>query len=176
MSREERVRFSKPPVLVGLNNPWSSSPEHVLVPMSDRPGCTGSRILSLIQFAKSGYSIKQYKEDFPDRVNLDDVGSHLLNTFDEPRNFVLFGRVVANSIIPYRDEIDRMWRHLQETPPAFSIYMSSTMAASGKTLSHGVYIVPHPSGLNRWYNEDRNKRAVGMFLFGLVDIRNRVFR
>jgi hypothetical protein len=164
LDAEELERFSKPPILVGLNNPWSSLPEHILSPQADRPNCTGSRILRLIRTARPGYLASDFLSHFPDRFNLDSHGSEIIfDNDDSPRNFVLFGKVVAEALIGIQSEVDRLWNHLQETPPAFAISMSV-----GTKHRHGIYLIPHPSGLNRWYNEPRNRRAVGEFLWRLA--------
>lgn len=38
--------------------------------------------------------------------------------------------------------------------------------AEGRTA-----VIPHPSGVNRWYNERRNREKMGRFIFGLCQRR-----
>lgn len=163
LTDEEQERFSKSPILVGISNPWSSLPEHVLSPLADRPNCTGSRLLRLIQLHKKNYWSNDFLDDFPERFNLDDVGWDIIYEYETPRNFVLLGKVVAKAIIRDDKEVDRLWRYLDEKPPAFSIHVPS-----GHVCNHGIYVIPHPSGINRWYNDGNNKRAVGSFLWNMV--------
>ena len=153
-------RFDLTPVLVGISNPWSKNPEHVLAPMPDRPHCSGSRLLRIIQSYKPSYTREKFLADFPDRVNLESVGLSVLSLYDKPRNIVVFGRDTFVALTRDRATVERMVFALKETPPSFMVCMTSH--------GHGLYMLPHPSGLNRWYNNKKKMKAVGSFLLQLV--------
>ena len=131
--------------LIGMNNPLSVNPRRALWP--DPPNCTGWRIWQMLR-ARTGATQEDYIGAFH-RYNLgtekywnlsrarerwDDIQDDLIENFD---TIVLLGaavRLAARVHLP-------------------QLYVSSTMVC-----------IPHPSGLNRWYNSDVNRRIVEVIL------------
>jgi len=134
-------------VLVGISNPWSTDSKDILSPV--KPNCTGSNLLKILQFVDPSYTAEKFYEDFPERVNLYDVGADYLSSRKIPSDIVAFGKMVGAA--------------LANIPGGRVKPLSSV-----KRGIHIIHFIPHPSGLNRWYNSDDNKRAAGSYLLNLV--------
>jgi len=124
-------------VLLGMNNPVSSRPEHALFPYP--PGCTGYRVWQLLRTRMPDVSRSDYLSGF-DRVNLIhsrtwDKAAALhsarrLPSLYQGRTILVFGAAVRDALgLPevlihpvHKDGCE--WRQL-----------------------------PHPSGRCRWYND-----------------------
>jgi hypothetical protein len=131
--------------LIGMNNPLSVSPSHALYP--DPPNCTGWRVWQMLK-ARTGATQTDYLRTFH-RYNLgternwrierarqrwDDIADELEDNFD---TIVLLGAAVREAT------------GLRLPPIMFS---------------RSVVTIPHPSGLNRWYNSDRNRQMIEIAL------------
>lgn len=128
--------------ILGMNNPLSRDPRCALWP--DPPGCTGWRLWKMTE-ARTGATQADYLRAFH-RYNLvvgrhysaHDAGINWRETYEWflPENFdrvVLLGSAVRRAtglLLP-------------------TVYVSPT-----------VVCIPHPSGLNRWYNDRRNTEIV----------------
>lgn len=124
-------------ILLGMNNPVSSRPEHALYPYP--PNCTGWRIMKLLQTRIPELTRRQYLTGF-DRINLVNsktwdkesakVAARQLPSLYRGRTILAFGGAVRDAlelpeilIHPLRKD-GCIWRQL-----------------------------PHPSGRCRWYND-----------------------
>lgn len=124
-------------VLLGMNNPVSSKPEHVLYPYP--PQCTGWRILEMLKTRMPEVTRHQYLTGF-ERVNLVNsktwdraqakTAAKRLPSLYQGRTILVLGGDVRDAlelpevlIHPVRKD-GCVWRQL-----------------------------PHPSGRNRWYND-----------------------
>ena len=137
------------PILIGQNNPVSLKPGHELYPLPK--GCTGNRLWQMLA-ERTGATMRQYVDAF------------------ERRNLVVaqrFDRQVAkaNAALIYAE----LWgsgRTVvllgQEVVRAFGIppVLLHPQVIGGTTWRQ----IPHPSGLNRWYNDAENVRLVGLLL------------
>ncbi len=134
------------PILVGMNNPQGNTP---LVPYPK--GCTGYRIWEMLNEKTGCYRI-DYMNSF-ERINLVSLpawcarqaraNAEAIRAILEGRTAVLLGRAVPAAL------------GLGQTP-----WMVSGWLGKG-----GVYYsVPHPSGLNRWYNTATNRDEVASLL------------
>jgi hypothetical protein len=140
------------PVLLGMNNPVSSRPEHALFPYP--PNCTGWRVLEMLRSRVPTVTRSQYCAAFDRRNLLDakvwktddarEAAQHFLD-LDVPK---LIGRTVL--------VFGAQPRRLLGLPEL--LLHPQTM--------HGVTWrqLPHPSGRNRWYNDARHKAAAAMLL------------
>jgi hypothetical protein len=153
-----KTSTDKRPVLIGMNNPISSDPDHALFPYPE--GCTGHRLLDMLQSRLPNVTRRQYLERF-DRRNVVD-GKHYnaalaregaakldLEFFGSGRTIVLLG--------------------------------NDTIAAFGhpRLLIHPQIIggstwrqIPHPSGRNFWYNDETNRALVASLLEDLFNGSN----
>lgn len=141
-------------VLIGMNNPINSRPEYVLWP--DPVGCAGWRLWQLIR-DQTGCSKKAYLDAF-DRLNLVPGkrwdakearrSAEKLMTSLRGRRVVLLGQDVRQAF-----RVPRLLFHPQNI--------------------EGVEFrqLPHPSGLNLWYNEAENKVMAGTLLAELGNIK-----
>lgn len=137
-------------VLMGMNNPLSQKPEHALYPYP--PGCTGYRIWMMLRTKLPEMTRLEYLRGF-ERTNLV-VGSW---------------------------SITKARRRAAELP---SLYAGRTVVVFGeraraaldlpKKLIHphekdGVTWrqLPHPSGLNHWYNDPEHRELAASLLFEL---------
>jgi hypothetical protein len=138
------------PVLIGMNNPVSSKPEHALVPYP--PGCTGSRLLEMLKTRIPEVTRHQYLERF-DRRNLvphkvwdgllaaKHADELFLSFFGTGRTIVLLG---ADTVKAFN--IPRLLIHPQ--------------TIGGATWRQ----IPHPSGRNLWFNDEANRDLVACLL------------
>lgn len=145
------------PILIGMNNPVSVEKGHELYPAPQ--GCTGHRLWTMLS-ARTGCSRWEYLERF-ERRNL--VRSKLydktiarLNAADIFRELFGTGRTV---VLLGRD-VQVAFGH----PPL----LVHPQMIGGCTWRQ----IPHPSGLNRWYNNPENVRVVELLLEELY-VQNR---
>lgn len=141
------------PVIIGMNNPLSDDPRAALWP--DPPGCTGWRLWQMLH-ERTGASQRDYLRAFERRNLL--VGKHWdpvaaraasegLWEALEGRTVLLLGQDVRRVLwLPREPEL--LWR-----------------SEAGVTWCS----VPHPSGLNRWYNDQAHAAAVGLRLEELYE-------
>ena len=122
------------PVIVGEMNPWGADPYYAMYPSPD--GCSGHRLCGLIL----GMRRTAYLESFQ-RVNLcvgkwsiraaRSEASRLIHAGDNGGRFILCGSKVAQ---------------------AFGLDFAPFCEVDGGR--ERFLILPHPSGLNRLWNED----------------------
>ena len=139
----------KKPVLIGMNNPLSTDPEHALYPYP--PGSTGHRIWKMLK-ARTGVLRVEYLRTF-DRRNL--VESR---TWNANKRFLM---ARANAMIP----------SLQGCTVV--VFGNAVREAFGlpRHLVHplesrGVLWrqLPHPSGRSLWYNDPGHVRVAELLL------------
>lgn len=138
------------PVLIGMNNPVSSNPEHALYPYP--PGCTGHRLLEMLQSRMPDVGRREYLGRF-DRRNLvphktwsaSIAAKHadelFVTFFGTGRTIVLLGNDTVKAF-----NIPRLLIHPQ--------------IVGGATWRQ----IPHPSGRNLWYNSETNRALVAALL------------
>lgn len=126
--------------LVGEANPHSDDPWMALFPLPR--GCAGDRLRRLLGLSRTQYLVRF------DRVNL--CGRHWSSKTSRRRaqdlrasggHLILLGRRVAGAFGVEADYLAVVRDH----PCVF-------------------YLLPHPSGLNRWWNDERNCDAARAFL------------
>lgn len=138
------------PVLIGMNNPVSSRPEHALYPHP--PGCTGNRLFEMLKSRVPDVTMHDYLERF-DRRNLVPrkswsaamAAKHanvlFLEFFGTGRTVVLLG---ADTVKAFNF-------------PRLLIHPTITGGATWRQI-------PHPSGRNLWYNDPTNQVLVATLL------------
>ena len=152
------MRVARRIVVVGMTNPQSRDPEHAL--HTQPTGCTGHRLWQLAA-ARSGISEAEWLE-MTDRRNL------CLDEWDrtqawesaremtpdlEDKVTVLLGADVAGSFTNSTLPGICQWGRRYGTPPR---------------PAKPWVLIPHPSGLNRWYNDPTNRAVVEILLADLV--------
>lgn len=135
------------PVLVGIDNPHSSDDRHALYP--GPPGCTGWRIWQMIRLMRPDVTASQYALAFS-RCNISSSP-----TFVKGETVVLLGEDVRKRVEELYGEIPRQLIH--------------------PTVRRGVTFrqVPHPSGMNRFYNDPTQRDLVALLLAELYDTYQR---
>lgn len=113
----------------------------------------------------AGLTFEQYIERF-DRVNLLDVRQDTKEKgfefdMDAAR---LSARQLMTTIEPGRVVL-LLGRRVAEAVGAVKNYFEPTRLVDGTTL----YVLPHPSGVNRWWNEEANREQVRTFLRSILD-------
>lgn len=140
------------PVLVGMNNPVSSAPEHALFPYPQ--GCTGWRAWQLLRAAAGEVTRRQYLDAF-ERVN------------------VLPGRQWDRHAArlagpPIRDRLVLDRRAFVALGAATREALNTPLTEPGEWRDYltGARCtwLPHPSGRNRWYNDPWNAGAAARVL------------
>jgi hypothetical protein len=143
------------PVLIGMNNPISSAPEHALFPYP--PGCTGHRLLEMLQSRVPGATRREYLARF-DRRN------------------VVYGPLFDKQIA--RDGAAGLYSEFFGSGRTIVLLGADTAAAFGipRLLIHPQIIggstwrqIPHPSGRNLWFNDKQNRLLVAMLLEDLFN-------
>lgn len=144
------------PTLVGMNNPPGRELDPPLVPWPD--GCSGHRLWKMMN-AMCGASIEEYMEFF-DRVNL---CRHCVWTLPE-------ARTRAMKITLKRDLKGSQWIILGNQAWSAFRFPGPRPDPCGHLRWSGRkwHFLPHPSGLNTWYNKLENRTMVGRFLAGIL--------
>jgi hypothetical protein len=159
-------------LLVGLDNPHASNPRSELAPGTAILGDSGQRLCEMMLDALPGYEAEYYRNDF-DRVNLypsrlaaNGKGATKMDramaqwcamyaVAGEYENVVLLGNRVK---VAFADLVD-----LSDDEQVVEL--------GGREIK--FYVVPHPSGRNRYYNDESNRIAVGELLVSLRERRHR---
>lgn len=136
------------PVLIGMNNPLRTEPHFALYPAP--PRCTGHRIWQMLH-ERTGCSTRDYLRSFDRRNLLDEL------TWDERRA---------------REASAGLWRELEGRRVAVlgaSVRRVLWLVDSPPLRwqhTDGVdwFLLPHPSGLNRWYNDPVCREAAALRL------------
>jgi hypothetical protein len=143
------------PVILGMNNPRSDDPDHALWPHPN--GCTGHRLWQMLSSADPSVTIERYLLAF-DRRNL-------LRTreWNAEAGRMVAGRLLMNAefmgreILVLGDEVRKAFELPKEPLGVVKMYNATW------------WQIPHPSGLNRFYNSESNRAAVATVLKGLYD-------
>jgi hypothetical protein len=135
------------PVLLAMNNPVSSRPEHALVPYP--PGCTGWRILEMLRERLPDVTKSQYLEAF-DRRNLVD-GKEWLPGEARDRAVEVIQELRGREVVV----LGAATRKIIGLPELL-VHPLQWKGATWRQL-------PHPSGRNLWYN-DRTCRMLASCL------------
>jgi hypothetical protein len=141
------------PTLVGMNNPVSSKPEHVLYPVPD--GCTGNRIWRMIADVDWTVGQRDYIRAF-ERLNV--LPGKVWNASEaRRRGRELFAELCA-----------RGGGHVlvfgAQTRDAMGLPLIPICEWRQVAFGCAWTWAPHPSGRNPWYNVEDNRRIVGNFL------------
>lgn len=141
------------PLLIGMNNPLSPHPRHALYP--DPVGCTGHRIWVMLN-ERTGADQDQYLEAF-DRINLVIGQWDRAQAKAKARSLMASGELRGRTVVLLGEKVRE----------AFSLdkYLIHPQLIDGVMFRQ----LPHPSGLNRWYNEPVNMSMAGMLLADLYE-------
>lgn len=134
--------------LIGMNNPLSTDDRHALWP--DPVNCTGWRVWKMLE-ARTGATQQQYIDTFR-RVSL-------LSTRKWHQS--LAGpawKSMEDWVLERSDVIV-----LLGTAVRRAVLGGAETKVLGR-VSTSIYVVPHPSGLNRWYNDPVNLAATEILL------------
>lgn len=135
------------PVLLGMNNPLSQRPEHALFP---RPsGCTGNRLLRLLQRRVPEATERDYLRAF-DRRNL------LVGAWSNAR-----AREAARDLsVPLAGRTVVVLGGAVRRALGLPEQLVHPVEMDGVTWRQ----LPHPSGLNHWYNSEECKDVAALLL------------
>lgn len=141
------------PILIGMNNPVSTTAGHELYPAPD--GCTGHRLWKMLN-ARTEASCQEYLDVF-ERRNLvrGMVYDKKLATMAAERIYAeLWGS--GRTVILLGRDVQKAFGH----PPV----LLHPQLIGGTHWRQ----IPHPSGRNPWYNEKKNQDLVGVLLEELL--------
>lgn len=147
--------MSPRPILIGINNPISSDPAHVLYPYP--VGCTGHRILQMLQSRLPEVTRRDYLNRF-ERRNL--VGMKIVNMSVAKETAAKIQQELWGSgrtVVLFGEEVRRAFAHPRS--------LLHPQIIGGVTWRQ----VPHPSGRNQWYNSKENRDLVAMLLEDLYN-------
>ncbi len=140
-------------LLIGLDNPHSRNPAHALLPMPD--GATGHKIVLLIRSQVEGYRAGHYLRDFG-RLNLY-VGEHARSG----RGAAATDRLLASMAL----QVLSAGRYLH------AVLLGKRVQAAFSDFEEAINVqfhhLPHPSGRNRWYHDEKNRSYAARLLESL---------
>lgn len=142
--------MSNRPLLIGISNPVSSAPEHALFPYP--PGCTGHRILQMLQTRLPEVTRQDYLRRF-ERRNLVPHKVVSMNIARETAMRIqkeLWGS--GRNVVLFGEEVRRAFGHPRS--------LLHPQVIGGVTWRQ----VPHPSGRNHWFNSSENRDMVALLL------------
>lgn len=146
------VPARRKPMLIGMNNPLSHRPCYALWP--EPAGCTGHRIWQMLH-ERTGATPDDYVAAF-DRQNLVIGEWDLATARKRAASLVYGGYLDYRSVVLFGARVAQAFR-LPHPPPI-------EVKEIGPTRFH---CAPHPSGINRWYNSEDNRRSVSLLLADL---------
>jgi hypothetical protein len=135
-------------VLLGMNNPVSSAPQHALYPHP--PGCTGWNLWNMLQERVPGLAKTQYLRAF-DRRNLVD-GKKWNRAQARERGEQLKSQLVGREIVTLGEDVRRV------------LGLESRLIEPQTMYGATWRCIPHPSGRNLWYNDPQNRMLVAVLL------------
>jgi hypothetical protein len=141
-----------------MNNPLSSNPDDALVPWPD--GCTGHRIYSMLCEHDARWEADcahDYLNAY-DRRNL--VAGRAWSAAAAREAAAEFHRVATGRVTIVLGA--QVWRALR-LPADVPV-----LGAHRECLGTEWHRVPHPSGLNRWYNVPGNRQAAAKLIHELA--------
>jgi hypothetical protein len=149
------------PVLLGMNNPHSSDPRDVLSPRF--PGSAGCRLYQMVRDVDPTLSENDYLA-YLDRRNLVTDGDWSRGRAAEA-GMTMVESLVGLNVVMLGTLV----------PPALGLRYNSAWYEWTTTHTGLRYCVaPHPSGLNRIYNEVSYRQRTGKLLADLIrDARRR---
>lgn len=135
------------PVLLGMDNPLSSAPEHALYPHP--PGCTGWRLYDMLRERLPGVTRGQYLRAF-DRRNLCEEKWSIRAARDRGRWLTreLQGREVV----------------VLGAQPRSALGLPELLIEPQDRDGVTWRQIPHPSGRNLWYNDPGHRQMVAVLL------------
>ena len=138
------------PILVGMNNPLSLAPGHELFPYP--PGCTGHRLYEMLRERLPEVRRGQYLDAF-ERRNLV-VGRKFDHEIARANADLTYAELWGSgrAVVLLGEEVRRAFGHPR--------LLVEPQVIGGVTWRQ----IPHPSGLNRWYNAPDNRKVVGLLL------------
>ncbi len=142
------------PVILGMNNPHSTDPRHALAPYPK--GVAGYRLWKMLNGIRPEISRTEYMRVF-DRRNL--LNEKFWDPVRSRRNSEDLWQTLEGHTVLVLGQAVRNVLWLSKEPPLLWRDHRGVRWCS----------VPHPSGLNRWYNDPENVTAVGMRLEELYE-------
>lgn len=140
------------PLIIGMSNPYSTDPARALWP--EPVGCSGWHLWKMIHEV-CGMTAEEYVQLF-DRMNLVE---------GEDWNFRRARRAAKKLVPNLRGrEVAVLGRETMRAIGPRGLAPCQSVRHEGATL---VYL-PHPSGLNRWYNDKLNRWSAGETLAAMV--------
>ncbi len=143
------------PILVGMNNPLSTRPGHELYPYP--PGCTGHRLWTMLE-TRTGARRGQYLEAF-ERRNLV-AGVKFDHRAARPRAMEMVEELKGSgrTIVLLGNSVRECFNlALEGQLPPLLVHPTTVGGCVWRQI-------PHPSGLNRWYNAPENTKVVELLM------------
>jgi hypothetical protein len=154
------------PILIGMNNPLSTRPGHELYPLPE--GCTGNRLWKILH-ARTGASMSQYRDAFERRnlvrgLEYDRIAARarayetVLELRGSGRTVVLLGNAVREAFhYVLRDGVLLGNTDYTTGLPPLLVHPQEAGGCIWRQI-------PHPSGRNLWYNEQKNVKVVELLM------------
>lgn len=166
------------PLLIGMNNPLSDNPEHALFPHP--PGCAGYRLWKMMELVHPGLTRSQYitlfeRRDLVIGRNWDEKKARVEIRRLMEQEDILHRHVVwlgqATSVAVYKETgVDlHIGKYFEEVDPwdywSFNLFPK----VKHDDRSKGRWVkIPHPSGRNLLWAEDKIRKQGAKFLDQLV--------
>lgn len=148
-------------LLVGLDNPSGADPQQALYPMPEESA--GARLMRLVEdYIGDDYYPDQYLADF-ERTNLYAEGRAVEGADRLTHDHNAMAALIAMSYIMSVTDIVLLGTRVVY---AFNSLRNQSLTWLQSCTVDGLnfHALPHPSGRNRWYCDDRNCELAGELL------------
>lgn len=158
MTRAGEASVTQRPLIVGMNDPYSSDPSRALWP--DPPGCSGHRLWRLVN-EYCGMALDEYVAAF-DRRNL--CRGRQWTAIEARAEGARLAAEAEGCVVMLGREV----RHAIGMHDAAAPCSWTATYRDGAGVKATWWYLPHPSGRCHWYNYAANRRAAGALLSRLV--------
>jgi len=161
------------PLLIGMNNPVSLRAGHELYPLPE--GCTGNRLWKMLH-QRTNASMREYVDTFERRNLVRAVAwdrtkararayETIVELRGKGRTVVLLGNAV-------REAFDWVLRGEGLLDPTCAAGIPPLLVHPQEAGGCTWRQIPHPSGRNLFYNDEKNREVVAMLLEELYVVYN----
>jgi hypothetical protein len=159
-------------LLVGLDNTQTGDPTTALHPLPETG--SGGRIVDLIRAAMGDYNMGMYLRDFhrvnlyPGKLAASGKGATKMDRLMAAWCTMYAVEAGYDNIVVFGNRVRSAFAEVVDLSKVKNCDCLN-IRLSGRLVT--FWVVPHPSGRNRWYNDFNNCELVGELLFRLRERR-----
>ncbi len=137
------------PILIGMNNPVSSNPDHALFPVPE--GCTGNRLWRMLE-SRTRATRANYRDVFERRNLVRGKTWNMMQASARAHEITVELRGTGRTVVLLGQDVRQAFCH-----PKQLIHPQDIDGVIWRQL-------PHPSGRNHWYNNPENVKLAELLL------------